>query len=125
MGYALSTGRGSKCPPRISGAGRVSHWSSSVARFEQRRIDAPEVDRPLEVAILQVAEQRRFADKTGLHARPGEEDRTGRAVVGAKRPILIGSAAELAKGHDDDPVGQFRCAQVVEERTDSAGKLAQ
>src|ERR1700733_2624244 len=61
---------------------------------EQRRIDAPEIDRPLEVAVLQIAEQRRFADKTGLYARPGEEDRTGRAVIGAERPVLIGPAAE-------------------------------
>jgi hypothetical protein len=29
---------------------------------EQRRLDAPEIDRPLEVAVLQIAEQRRFAD---------------------------------------------------------------
>ena len=46
-------------------------------------------------------------------------------MVGAERPIFFGPAAEFTERHHDDAIRQLDRAQVVEERTDRAGKLAQ
>jgi hypothetical protein len=80
---------------------------------EERRIDVEEVDRPFQVAAFEVAERGRRAEEAGVHPGTGEEDGAGRAVIGAERPVLSGPAAELAEGHQDDPVGQPRGGQVV------------
>ncbi len=92
--------------------------------IEQRRIDAPEVDRPRKVAVPQVSERGCFADEAGLHARAGEENGARGTVVGAERSILCGPAAELAEGHHNDTISQLDRGQVVEKCTDRPGEVA-
>ena len=74
-------------------------------------------------AVQQIAEQRRFADKTGLYARPGEEDGTGSAVVGAGRDILADGPAALAEEQHHHAVRQLGRGQIVEEGLQGPGQL--
>ena len=58
-------------------------------------------------------------------ARAGQEDRPGGAVVGPHRAVLLDPPAELAEDQHEDPVGQPRRRQVVEERLERRRELLQ
>ncbi len=52
-----------------------------------------------------------------------EEDRVG-TVIGSRRPILVGTPAELGVRHHDHLVGYFLGLEVGDEGRDRAGKIA-
>ena len=61
----------------------------------------------------------------GRTRRAGQEDRAGRPVVGPHRAVLRDAPAELAEDQHQDPVGQPRRRQVVEERPERRRELLQ
>ena len=88
-------------------------------------IDAAEVHRHLQVAVDQVGEARVGPVQPRPDAWAGQEDRPGRAVVGPHRAVLRDAAAELAEDQHQDPVGQPRRRQVIEERPERRRELLQ
>src|SRR5271157_4168802 len=46
-------------------------------------------------------------------------------MVSTQRPVLFRTAAELAEGHDDDPVSQLRGGEIVEKRAQGTRELTQ
>ncbi len=93
--------------------------------IEQGGVDAAEVDRPLQVAVDQLAESGRLTDETGPDLRPRDEYRARRAVIGAERTIFSGPPPEFAEGQQQDAVGLLRRRQVIQECADGPGEIAE
>src|SRR5436305_13891434 len=64
----------------------------------------PEVDRMLQVPVLQLGQARVLADRAGLDLAAAQEHRRRRAVVGALGAVLFGPPAELREGHHQEAV---------------------
>src|SRR5262245_33660551 len=65
--------------------------------FQDGGVDAAEVGRHLQVAVLQIEQLRRLADQPRLDAGAGQQYRPGGAVVGALRAVLLHPPPELAE----------------------------
>src|SRR5207244_3353113 len=65
--------------------------------LQHARVDPPEINGRLEIAVLQVEQLGCFADEPGLYAGAGQEDRLGGAVVGSLRAVLSHPPPELAE----------------------------
>jgi hypothetical protein len=92
--------------------------------IEERGVDPAEVDRPFQIAVDQLAESGRLADKTGLDLRPRDEHGTGGPVVGTKRTIFSGPPTELAEREQHDAIGLVRGRQVIQEGAEKGGDRA-
>ena len=71
---------------------------------EYGRVNAAEVSRPFQVAVVEVSQTRSWADEASLHFRTQQKHWPGRAVVRAAASILRNPAAEFAEAERDDPV---------------------
>lgn len=79
----------------------------------------------LQITVVQIVEAGMCTNKSSIRDRPDQEQRRGRAVVGAPGCVLQNPASELTECQERHAVTVARRAQIVVKRADRIRKLKQ